>query len=298
MQLTPSGKPPSRTGFIYPEGRFADLLLVVVSCSRASSVQTWGSSILFARRIAQNPATFGLITNSATSPSSPTPDRPQRILELGAGTGVLSLTMALLPRLPPSTVIIATDYNPLVMDNLRKNVALNHLDPDGESAEVEGRCVGVYPLDWLAFHDEGDGVDVRTVGRDGIRHKEDLPPGTTKQDLVAAPPFDSRFDLIFGADIVYEAHQAPWIHSTVSHFLAYPEANTEPSFHLFVPLRPTHQAEIVSLEATFPLASALPSRGPGDDWRLAALEVESLVRTQGVGRADETCYRRYRIGWA
>lgn len=263
-------------------------------------MQTWGSSILFARRIAQTPSSWGIITNDAGC--STTSTRSQRILELGAGTGVLSLAMASLPNLPSSTLIVATDYNTIVLENLRKNVGLNFgSSSEGGEGQTSRRGVDVRSLDWLAFHETGDGVDVRTVGRDGIRHKEDLAlNGTTKQDIIAQPPFDERFDLIFGADIVYEAHQAPWIHSTVSHFLAYPETDStvEPSFHLFVPLRPTHQAEIVSLEATFPLASGLDPRAAGGDWRLATLEVESLVRTEGVGRADETCYRRYRIGWA
>jgi predicted nicotinamide N-methyase len=263
-------------------------------------VQTWGSSILFARRIAQTPSAWGILTTDASSSASSV--RPQRILELGAGTGVLSLAMASLPNLPQSTLIVATDYNTIVLENLRKNVGLNFGSPSAEEGTRNGeRGVLVHPLDWLAFHETGDGVDVRTVGRDGIRHKEDLAlNGTTKQDIIARPPFNERFDLIFGADIVYEAHQAPWIHSTVSHFLAYPDADSpvEPSFHLFVPLRPTHQAEIVALEATFPLASELALRVAEEDWRLATLEVESLVRTEGVGRADETCYRRYRIGWA
>ncbi|KAL7416083.1 hypothetical protein BDY24DRAFT_348607 [Mrakia frigida] len=259
-------------------------------------VQTWGSSILFARRIAQSPSSFSLLTTTHESyhPTS----TPQRILELGAGTGVLSLTMASLPDLPPRTLLVATDYNPLVMDNLRKNVLLNFPEDSlevGEDEEEKG--VKVYPLDWLAFHDSGEGVDVRSVGRDGIRYKEDV--GVKKEELIGEKPFNERFDVIFGADIVYEAHHAPWIHSTVSQFLRLPSPSLtfEPSFHLFVPLRPTHQAEIVSIEATFPAASSFPPREEGGAWRLAAAEVESLVRTEGVGRADETCYRRYRIAW-
>lgn len=161
--------------------------LTLHRCS--SSVQTWGSSILFARRIAFSPSSFSLVTTTA-SPFHP----PQRILELGAGTGVLSLTIASLPSLLPSTLIVATDYNPLVMDNLRKNASLNNFP--------KGREVEVHRLDWLAFHESGDGVDVRTVGRDGIRHKEDV--GVKKEELLGKEPFDQRFDVIFGADVVYE----------------------------------------------------------------------------------------------
>lgn len=111
--------------------------------------------------------------------------------------------MASLPDLPPRTLLVATDYNPLVMDNLRKNVLLNFPEDSlevGEDEEEKG--VKVYPLDWLAFHDSGEGVDVRSVGRDGIRYKEDV--GVKKEELIGEKPFNERFDVIFGADIVYE----------------------------------------------------------------------------------------------
>lgn len=100
------------------------------------------------------------------------------------------------------------------------------------------------------------------------------------------------------------AHHSSWIYSTVSHFLRFPHSGLTPTFHLFVPLRPTHTAEIESIEATFPRASDLPPRrsegmaeGEGGGWRLAVVEEEKLVRTEGIGRADETCYRKYTIGW-
>jgi len=107
--------------------------------------------------------------------------------------------MASLPNLPPHTLLVATDYNPLVMENLRKNVLLNF--PEDEEEEGKGG-VEVHPLDWLAFHESGEGVDIRSVGRDGIRFKEDV--GVKKEELIGEKPFDERFDVVFGADIVYE----------------------------------------------------------------------------------------------
>jgi hypothetical protein len=74
-----------------------------------------------------------------------------------------------------------------------------------------------------------------------------------------------------------------------------------PSFHLWAPLRPTHTAEIDSIEATFPLGSSLEPRGGRSPeelaWRLAVVEEEKLVRVEGVGRKDEVMYRRWRIAW-
>ena len=73
-------------------------------------MQTWGSSILLARRILNFPNYF-LPTLKA--------DRPLRILELGAGTGVVSLALVQSPlALLKDARIDATDYHPDVLANL------------------------------------------------------------------------------------------------------------------------------------------------------------------------------------
>ncbi|CDZ97449.1 Putative N2,N2-dimethylguanosine tRNA methyltransferase [Phaffia rhodozyma] len=271
-------------------------------------VQTWGSSILFARRLAKSPSTFDILPSSSSS--------PQRILELGAGTGVLSLTLGSLPgeSIHRDSLIVATDFHPLVLENLKKNMDLNFdqmSDKDGSELNQDtwignaGAQVLVRPLDWLFFHQD---VETSiTVGRDGTRNKEDVGDLSSLIGSGLDAPFHQRFDVIFGADIIYESHHSPWIKSTVLHFLAFPKnlsgaAASDPSFHMFMPLRPTHSVELRSVESTFPLASSLPSRNGRSSeelaWRLAVTELEDvLTRERGVGRADERGYRRYRIGW-
>jgi len=75
-------------------------------------LQSWASSILLAKRMCMSPGSFSL------QPS------PNRILELGAGTGLLSIVTAKLCGDDKPT-IVATDFHPEVLDNLCKNVATN-----------------------------------------------------------------------------------------------------------------------------------------------------------------------------
>ncbi|OTB02580.1 hypothetical protein M426DRAFT_322509 [Hypoxylon sp. CI-4A] len=81
-------------------------------------LQSWGASIVFSDLLCASPARFGLTQD--TLGSSP------RIIELGAGTGLVSLVLAkALPHLgATNATIIATDYHPAVLDNLRSNIQL------------------------------------------------------------------------------------------------------------------------------------------------------------------------------
>ncbi|KAI1407642.1 hypothetical protein F5Y13DRAFT_174296 [Hypoxylon sp. FL1857] len=95
-------------------------------------LQSWGASIVFSDMICASPAQFGL--TQATLGSSP------RIVELGAGTGLVSLVLAkALPHLNvTNATLIATDYHSAVLANLRSNVKLTEAD------------VETCPLDWSA----------------------------------------------------------------------------------------------------------------------------------------------------
>ncbi|KAI0835872.1 hypothetical protein F5Y06DRAFT_120798 [Hypoxylon sp. FL0890] len=95
-------------------------------------LQSWGASIVFSDMICASPARFGL--TRATLGSSP------RIVELGAGTGLVSLVLAkALPRLDVTEAsLIATDYHSAVLANLQSNIKLTE-------ANVE-TC----SLDWSA----------------------------------------------------------------------------------------------------------------------------------------------------
>ena len=138
-------------------------------------LQSWASSILLAERMCANPSKFGL---EATGRNS------LRVLELGAGTGLLSITAAQIlarAQTDKSPIIVATDFHPGVLANLQRNVDTNN----GASGVV------VRELDW------------------------------SRPNLEDAP-LDQAFDVILAADVVYEPLHASWIASCASALLARP----------------------------------------------------------------------------
>ncbi|CAI4213875.1 unnamed protein product [Parascedosporium putredinis] len=91
-------------------------------------LQIWGASIIFSRLLCADPARFGLSTKKQPGSATEAP----RIIELGAGTGLMSLVLgAALPHLGlPNAQVISTDYHPQVLDNLQRNIRSNGLAVD------------------------------------------------------------------------------------------------------------------------------------------------------------------------
>ncbi|KAI2777987.1 putative methyltransferase-domain-containing protein [Daldinia loculata] len=85
-------------------------------------LQSWGASIIFSDLLCSSPGRLGL--GRETLGSSP------RIIELGAGTGLVSLVLAkALPHFGVSdATLIATDYHPAVLKNLQSNVKLSRVN--------------------------------------------------------------------------------------------------------------------------------------------------------------------------
>ena len=225
-------------------------------------LQSWGSSILLAERMCASPTTF--------LPVCSNPKRPLRILELGAGTGMLSIVAAKLLRqqgtegditaFQGTAEIIATDYHPDVLENLSVNVSTNF---PGTAAQPP---IVVKPLDW--------------------------------ENPVYEALFDKPFDIILAADVVYHPNHAEWIKKCVERLLVRPDPSaTQGSeaggvFWLFIPVRTTgrHEGMDSTVDALFPFA------GSGDG--LVILDREVVGRQGSVGRADEGAYKLSKIGWA
>ncbi|KAH8836063.1 putative methyltransferase-domain-containing protein [Flagelloscypha sp. PMI_526] len=128
-------------------------------------LQSWGSCILLGRALCANPTSFGLVN-----------DKPLRILELGAGTGLLSIAAAKLLATSSSPVYIsATDYHPDVLTNLRRNIRTNFSSSD--------TVVHVEALDW------------------------ERPP-TIADDK-------DKYDIILAADVIYSPSHARWIRNCI-----------------------------------------------------------------------------------
>lgn len=210
--------------------------------------QTWGGACLLAEMITQSPQHFGSTTSGIKAP---------RILELGAGTGLVSLATAkLLSASGTPATIIATDFHSAVLENLEKNIADNF----PVSTHVQPITISPHFLDWSNPPD---------------------PPTT---------PFEEPFDVIYGADVVYELDHALWIKTCIERFLRKPSLSslevtlpteastiapsTHPRFHLVIPFRATHTTEAESVEKAFRAHSRPPSEQDG-----TRLQTTHLPRT-------------------
>lgn len=270
--------------------------------------QTWGGACVLAEMIAERPNQFGLGCGTTGARWSIDGDglntnllnvgrargRPLRILELGAGTGLVGLTVAKLlqassscknpdpnPTLRPRATIILTDFYPAVLTNLQSNIDANFsTTPTNDTDHHTAIVVHTHPLDWSSFSQ--------------TTLTETLPI----PDILSTP-----FDLVFGADIIYEAQHAIWICDCLTSLLSYPDgSNEDPIFHLVIPLRPTHTFESSTVEEVF----GFKDRGSeGSQRELRILSRESIVceaygdggRSERSRTDDDVEYVYYQIGW-
>lgn len=219
--------------------------------------QTWGGAHVLAEVIIQNPHRFSLHSEQSRSTVKP------KILELGAGTGLVSLAVfRYLASKGLGATIYATDFNPLILGNLNHNISINKLAIPEPSTDLKISCCS---LDWS----NPDGADA---------------------DL-----FDS-VDLILGADVIYEELHAHWIRTCLEKFMRKPQpGKVLPMFHLVIPLRPTHTFESNTIEATFPLRSETSGQ---HGWELVIFSRDSILCEASNDEADGRVeYAYYTIGW-
>ncbi|KAL8293476.1 hypothetical protein RQP46_000177 [Phenoliferia psychrophenolica] len=216
----------------------------------AVGLQSWGSSIILARMIALNPTEFGVRTTGRT-------------LELGAGTGLLSLVWKAMSdralaeettpvSAAPPPLVVATDYHASVLANLRKNVddnAPQQPEPtpaaasspppqDAPDSDATQRtcALSVAKLDWSAVHGS------RSFAL------------SSKQSLYMPPPFDQPFDTLLGADIVYGPEHALWLRSCCEQFLARPAGAPKPPYASPYP-SPTSSPSLHPIDSAFAMTS-------------------------------------------
>jgi protein-lysine N-methyltransferase EEF2KMT len=222
-------------------------------------LQSWASSIVFSDVLCASPTRFGM-TGLGRAP---------RILELGAGTGLVGLALAkLLPQIgTPDADIIATDYHPAVLDNLRDNIRANfaggvHGSADDDRAEVAAAPITTCLLDW------------------------------------AAPTFDAPLDcpadVLVAADVIYAPEHAVWLRDCAARYLAAPHG----VFWLMVAVRQHGKFEgiVDTVEAAFADRALLPRDAEGRRV-LDIMGQERFAKRDGVGRGDEKGYVLFRIGW-
>jgi hypothetical protein len=137
-------------------------------------LQSWGASVVLSSMLCDTPERFFLTPQAL--PNAP------KVLELGAGTGLVSLTLAkLLPELAITGAdLTATDYHPAVLENCKANIVTNLGSSD------EGRAtLNATLLDWSK------------------------PP----------PDLHSTVDLLVASDVVYALEHAAWLRDCAAHLL-------------------------------------------------------------------------------
>ena len=236
--------------------------------------QTWGSACVLAEMIAEAPARFGLCCmghdlfyrGGGTSVGT-------RVLELGAGTGLVSLTIGRILEKSHERdsqrggVIVASDFHPTALENLRLNIQRNfHLEEDGTDSEPgHNLSISAHFLDWE------DAADLRRT---------------------LQVPFDEPFDEVFGADIVYELEHAMWIKACLTRVL-----RLTGRFHLVIPLRERFARESATVERVFPHAEdmhAVMEAGP----TLCITQKEGITCEAWPDGKGEVEYVHYTIQWA
>ncbi|KAF8748468.1 Lysine methyltransferase [Rhizoctonia solani] len=133
----------------------------------------------------------------------------------------------------------------------------------------------------------------------GKSHSKPALGSEDKPGASAEPPFDQPFDIIFGADVVYEISHIALVRGVVERLLrkpSYRPSSPPAYFHLIMPLRPTHADEANSVDMAFPRAEDV-SLKHGSEEILAIIKTETYARSAGVGRADEVQYVHYCVGW-
>lgn len=261
-------------------------------------LQSWASCIVLAERMSARSSIF------LPKPTPSKEGQRLRVLEIGAGTGLLSIVTAKIlshsSSYIPKPTIVATDYHPDVLDNLRRNINTNFASSSSSYSlqTADTSSIVVRKLDWE----------------------------TPELDCA---PLNEPFDVILGADVVYHPSHAQWIRDCVERLLLRPTRTPSPSNALFGTLGSTVQGQggvfwlIVALRATgrhegdadtvtqvFPPVGCLSfdedhsralkaSQITGKvKYELAVLEEETVGRLEGgVGRVDEGGYRLFKIGW-
>jgi len=224
--------------------------------------------------IAENPASFGV-----PDMSSPSSKRPLsfRCIELGAGTGLVSLAIGKLLEQRHLTLsgsagptrkveIVATDYYPAVLENLQKNVHNNFAN----DTPIQIRS---QRLDWSIFS-----------------------ASTPTSD---PPMLQERFDVVYGADIIYESQHAQWVKGCLEKLLKKRSGDIDPAFHLIIPLRRTHIAESNTVELVFRTAMQNQLQPPGERDRdeLLIKHKETITCDSENYSAEQVEYIYYKIGW-
>jgi len=165
----------------------------------------WPAAVMLSHHLTQNPEiVLGLNDNGD--------DLDGNIMELGSGCGLAGLTAAtLLENDGSSDKVIFTDYNPSVLDNLRRNVSLNDF-------EVDHKVLG---LDWFdqqqqtqqqSNESEREGDIATTEQHHHAKKKRSDSDTWVDMDGIE----HSQARLIIGSDLIVCSNDADLVASTIN----------------------------------------------------------------------------------
>jgi predicted nicotinamide N-methyase len=280
--------------------------------------QTWGSACVLAEMIAETPWRFGLcdragVVDGRPEPSLATPTRIIRVLELGAGTGLVSLTVgkilqdwyrhrhrqleAACGRSPrrvqvAETRIVASDFHPIALENLKMNIEKNGLNGGHDNVVVLSSSSSESESESAPTLRGKDDSDVSVSVSAYFLDWEEV---ASNPAHVLGAPFDAPFDEVFGADVVYEPDHAAWINACLKRLLC-----LTGRFHLVMPLREGFAHELASVERVFPRAEGM-CQVIGAGPTLCITEKENItceVGPEGApGAKGNVDYAHYTIQW-
>lgn len=187
--------------------------------------------------MALEPAKFGIVE----------PFPGQRALELGAGTGLLSLVWkGMSERIAQENglehgcaEVVATDYHDAVLENLRVNVVANSpaitpaaspsaspmvrpADAGGLPAKLAAQFAAVNLGGSATPTPAGPAVTAAKLDWSAI-HSSRKFATSSRGSLSLPPPFDRPFRTLLAADVVYGPEHAAWLKSCVEQFLEKPD---------------------------------------------------------------------------
>ena len=149
-----------------------------------------------------------------------------------------------------------------MIENLRKNVEMNF---PGSVANDQCVDVSVCRLDWSEYASTED----NTMG---------------------------KFDLVIGADIIYETDHAKWIRSCLDKLLECSKPR-QSFFHLLIPLRKTHSAESKTIDDVFGrIGNTAVDRSASSLTTLESMTI-SKAAFSGDRAAEDVHYAYYKIGF-
>mmetsp|Transcript_7692 Transcript_7692/g.15707 ORF Transcript_7692/g.15707 Transcript_7692/m.15707 type:complete len:304 (-) Transcript_7692:1820-2731(-) len=160
----------------------------------------WPSAVMLSHHISKNPS---IVLGDDNSPDGD-------VMELGAGCGLVGLTAATLLQNHTDEdnddKVIFTDYNPVVLENLQKNIDLNDFDVDHK----------VLGLDWFDQEEHQEQQQQQSDDGSDTTGEETTTNTTTTTTWVDVEGNEhAQVRLILGADLIVCTNDADLVASTI-----------------------------------------------------------------------------------